>query len=269
VFCSRLRICSTDCTGSPLTESPDDVDADADAVKDDAPYGLRQLRVVQTCGCGDRGLEPSDRILGQQTQHEKLLRQRCVTPPASVNSGTASSIELRFAHRRPVDVAPFRGFFKAPLRFDAEQYAAVFSAAWLARALSGADPDLRRLLQEQINKLEHQHEDDFAAQVRSMLRHALVTGHAGADQIAALFLVDRRTLNRRLNAQGSGFQQIVDEVRFEIARQMLTDSAVDIVQIADLLGCANASAFTRGFRRWSGDTPATWRQQAEAKPGHP
>lgn len=173
-------------------------------------------------------------------------------------------IELRFAHRRPEDVSSFRRFFKAPLRFDAEQYAVVFSASWLARALPGTDPELRRLLQEQIDKLEHKHEHDFAEQVRSMLRHALVTGHAGAEQIAALFAVDRRTLNRRLQLQGTRFQQLVDGVSFEIARQLLGDSSMDIVQVADLLGYANASAFTRAFRRWSGQTPTQWREQAEA-----
>jgi AraC-like DNA-binding protein len=173
-------------------------------------------------------------------------------------------IELRFAHRRPEDAAPFRRFFKAPLRFDAEQYAVVFSASWLARALPSNDPELRRLLQQQIDRLESQHEDDFAEQLRSVLRHALVSGHAGADQIAALFAVDRRTLNRRLELQGTRFQQVVDEVSFEIARQLLGDSSMDIVQVADLLGYANASAFTRAFRRWSGDTPALWRGQAKA-----
>lgn len=177
-------------------------------------------------------------------------------------------IELRFAHRKPDDVAPFRRFFKAPLRFDAEQYAVVFSASWLARALPGTDPELRRLLQQQIDRLESRHEDDFAEQLRSVLRHALVTGHASAEQIAAFFSVDRRTLNRRLNAQGTGFQQIVDELSFEIARQMLANSAMDIVEVADLLGYANASAFTRAFRRWSGDTPASWREQAKANPGY-
>jgi AraC-like DNA-binding protein len=173
-------------------------------------------------------------------------------------------IELRFVHTKPTDVAPFRHFFKAPLRFDAEMYAVVFSASWLARALPATDPDLRHLLQAQIDRLETHHEGDFAEQVRSMLRHALVTGCSGADQIAALFSVDRRTLNRRLNAQGTRFQQVVDEVSFEIARQILTDSAMDIVQVADLLGYANASAFTRAFRRWTSDTPAAWRARSKA-----
>jgi AraC-like DNA-binding protein len=134
--------------------------------------------------------------------------------------------------------------------------------------LPGTDPELRRLLQQQIDRLESRHEDDFAEQLRSVLRHALVTGHASAEQIAAFFSVDRRTLNRRLNAQGTGFQQIVDELSFEIARQMLANSAMDIVEVADLLGYANASAFTRAFRRWSGDTPASWREQAKANPGY-
>src|SRR5450631_3141963 len=39
--------------------------------------------------------------------------------------------EIRFAHRKPEDVGPFRRFFRVPLRFDAEQYAVVFSAVWL------------------------------------------------------------------------------------------------------------------------------------------
>ena len=51
----------------------------------------------------------------------------------------------------------------------------------------------------------------------------------------------------------------MDESRFEIARQMLEDSAMEVSQLAALLDYSNASAFTRAFRRWSGTTPARWR----------
>ena len=168
-------------------------------------------------------------------------------------------VEVRFAHRTPKNVAPFRRFFLAPLRFDAEQYSVVFSATWLKRRLPGISPELRRLLQQQIDKLEARHGDDFPEQVRSVLRTSLVTGHSAADQVAALFSVNRRTLNRRLGAFGTGFQELVDEIRFEIARQMLEDSAMSVFEIATLLDYADASAFTRAFRRWSGTTPAQWR----------
>ena len=159
----------------------------------------------------------------------------------------------------PKDVGPFRRFFRVPVRFDSEQNAVLFSATWLARDLPETDAELRRLVQAEIVKLERRHGDDFPEQVRSVLRNALLTGHASADQIAAFFSIQRRTLHRRLNAFGTGFQEVADEVRFEIARQLLEDTAMDIGQIAVVLDYADASAFTRAFRRWSDTTPAQWR----------
>jgi AraC-like DNA-binding protein len=168
-------------------------------------------------------------------------------------------VEVQFAHRRPENVAPYRRFFRAPLIFDVDQYAVVFAADWLSRQLPDTDPQLRRLLQKQIDALEVRHGGDFLEQVRSVLRSALVAGHSTADQVAALFSMHARTLNRRLNASGIGFRELVDEGRFEIARQMLGDSAMNVRQIAAMLDYADASAFTRAFRRWSGTTPARWR----------
>ena len=168
-------------------------------------------------------------------------------------------VEVRFAHGMPEDAGPFRRLFRVPLRFDADENALVFSADWLSRSLPGADPELRRLLQKQIDALEARHGEDFPEQVRSVLRTALVTNHGKADQVAALFSMHSRTLNRRLNAFGTGFQELVDESRFEIARQMLEGSAMEVSQIAALLDYADASALTRAFRRWSGTTPAQWR----------
>jgi AraC-like DNA-binding protein len=175
--------------------------------------------------------------------------------------------ELRFAHRRPEDVGPFKRFFQAPLVFDADHYAVVFSADWLHRPLASDDPELRRLLQKQVDALEEVHGDDFPQQVRSVLRTALLTGHAKADQVAALFAVHPRTLHRRLNAFGTGYQEMVDACRFQIATQMLEDSAQEIGQIAAMLDYANASAFTRAFRRWSGTTPADWRASRNGAAG--
>jgi AraC-like DNA-binding protein len=167
--------------------------------------------------------------------------------------------EVRFAHDKPDDVTPFRRYFRAPLRFDAEENALVFSADWFGHALPGSDPLLRRLLQKQVDALEVQNGRDFPEQVRNVLRSSIVTGHARADQVAAIFSMHARTLNRHLNAFGISFRELADESRFEIARQMLETSAMEVAQIAAMLDYADASAFTRAFRRWSGTTPARWR----------
>ena len=69
----------------------------------------------------------------------------------------------------------------------------------------------------------------------------------------------RRTLSRRLKDGGSGYRGITNEIRFEIARQLLGDTEVPLGQIAAALDYSEASAFTRAFRRWSGETPTAWR----------
>jgi AraC-like DNA-binding protein len=169
------------------------------------------------------------------------------------------AIEVRLAHRKPNDVRPFRGFFRAPVVFDAEQNAVVFTADWLNHRLPETDPELHRLLLKEIDAIEARHGDNFPGQVRSVLRTALVTDRARSDQVAALFSMHSRTLSRRLNEFGTSFQALLDEGRFEIARQMLEESKMEVSQIAMTLDYADASAFTRAFRRWSGTTPAQWR----------
>jgi len=184
-----------------------------------------------------------------------------------------NAAEVRFAHRKPEDVRPFREFFRAPLRFDCEQGAVVFHSSWLRRRLREDDPDLRRLLEQHVEALEMKLGDDFAEQVRSILRTALLTDHASADEIASLFSMHSRTLHRRLAASGTGFRELVEESRFAIATQMLADTDADINHVALVLDYADASAFTRAFRRWSGSTPTQWRllqgrkRTARSRPG--
>jgi AraC-like DNA-binding protein len=169
--------------------------------------------------------------------------------------------EACFAHRQPDDVEAYRRVFQAPLRFDADRYGLVVAVRWLGRQLPEVDDALRRLLQQQVDALEARHGDDFPAQVRSVLQSALMTGDASAGSVGALFSMHSRTLHRHLADFGTSYRALVDETRFEIALQMLGDSSFEVRRIADMLGYADASAFTRAFRRWSGTTPALWRTQ--------
>jgi len=168
--------------------------------------------------------------------------------------------EVQFSRRVPGDVRPYRRFFGAPLRFDADLHAVVFSASWLSLRLPATDPILRSLLTQEIERLEHRHGGDFPDQVRSVVRSSLATGQVSAEHIAALFLMHSRTLARRLEAFGTGLRELLDETRLETARQMLEDTSLNIGQIAASLGYARASIFIRSFRRWTGTTPATWRR---------
>lgn len=171
-------------------------------------------------------------------------------------------IEASFAHRKPVNIEPFRNFFQVPVYFDAEHFALVFSRDWLRVCPAGADEEMQRLLQVQIDAIKAKHSLEFPNQVRSVLHSALITGHATEKQIAGLFSMTSRTFSRRLDEYDTGFHELVDECRFEIAQQVLKNTSLSIGQIGTSLGYSRASSFIRAFRRWSGSTPAQWREKS-------
>lgn len=171
--------------------------------------------------------------------------------------------EVHLSRRIPADVRPFQRFFDSPLRFDAEIHAVVFPSQLLGRMLPAVDAQLRRLLTREIENLERAHGDDFPEQLRSVLRASMATGRVSQAHVAALLSMQSRTLARRLARFGTGFRKLLDETRFETARQMLESTSLDIDQIAAALGYARSSVFIRSFRRWSGTTPAAWRAQRD------
>jgi AraC-like DNA-binding protein len=170
-------------------------------------------------------------------------------------------IEVRFAHRRPYDLSPYHRYFQAPMRFDSYESSLVFAASWLGRSLPDVGPELRALIRAQVELVEMQYQGDFPEQVRGILRTGLLSDHGSADKVAKLLSMHSRTLHRRLAAHGTNFRDLVDECRYEIARQMLRDTDADVGRIAYVLDYADTSAFARAFRRWSGTTPSLWRKR--------
>ena len=165
-----------------------------------------------------------------------------------------------FSHASPADARPFRSFFGVPLRFDSERTALVFPARWLAHRPAAADPELYQVFERRIEAIELRAGSDLVGDLRRMLRTLLVDGGGSVEEVAQRLALHRRTLNRRLQALGTSLHQIVEEIRFEIARQLVEHTQMPLVEVASALGYADASAFTRAFRRWSGRAPSAWRE---------
>jgi AraC-like DNA-binding protein len=162
--------------------------------------------------------------------------------------------------RQPLaDSGPYRRFLRAPVRFDQETAALVFPAYWLDHRIAGANPIFRQVFEAHIRELEAAGAGDWKENLRRMLRTELLTNQCSAATVADRFAIHRRTLSRHLRAEGAGFQSLVDETRFEIARQLLSQTRIPLSEVAVALGYSEASAFTRAFRRWSGQAPAAWR----------
>ena len=167
--------------------------------------------------------------------------------------------EVIFSHSRPPDLKPFQNHFQASLRFDAPRTGLLFPAHCLKHYLPGSNPKLRRLLEDRVAALEAEGAGDLVAQVRRILHNLVLDGHGSLGEVAQIFAVHRRTLNRRLRERGLTFKRLLDEVRYEIACQLLADTDLSVVELAAVLGYADDTAFSRAFRRWSGSPPTAWR----------
>jgi AraC-like DNA-binding protein len=165
--------------------------------------------------------------------------------------------EVLLPHGRPADLSPYRAQFHLVPQFDAEVAALRFSPSWLARPIAGADS---RLHHAAIRRIERMRRDDLVPRVMRALRLLMLGGHVSGEDTARMLSMHRRTLNRRLKAQGTTFQIVLDRVRLEAARQLLEGTRLPLDDIAASLGYASVSPFMRSFRRWTGMTPGQWRR---------
>jgi AraC-like DNA-binding protein len=82
------------------------------------------------------------------------------------------------------------------------------------------------------------------------------------DQVAALLGMHRRTLDRQLQRHGTGYGELVEAVKRDVARQLLRETALQVQQVAASLRFSSAANFATAFRRWTGVTPSEFRRGA-------
>ncbi len=167
--------------------------------------------------------------------------------------------EILTSRRAPGDTTPYRRFFGITPRFDAEQHALAFSTRLLARPVRGADRELRRILEKKVTAYWAVEQPSMTHTVSRMLRARVIFADTSLESIASELSIQPRTLNRRLQAEGKSFRELINEARFEVARQLLAGTRMDITDIALTLGYADPSGFTHAFQRWSGVAPSEWR----------
>jgi AraC-like DNA-binding protein len=89
-----------------------------------------------------------------------------------------------------------------------------------------------------------------------------------AASVAATLRLSLRTFHRRLRAEGTTFQRLLDEVRSSVAIEYLVNTTMPVEEIGNRLGMPDASNFRKAFRRWTGRSPGTYRDKSSLpRPG--
>lgn len=168
----------------------------------------------------------------------------------------------RFQHRAPADVEPHRRLLRAPLAFHAEGNGITFPAELLDAPVRSADPALGVLLDRHAADLLARlpPREDLVQRVRVQLLRALPGELPPIEAAARALGASTRTLQRALRAGGTTYQQVGDEVRRDLALGYL-EAQRTVSEVAFLVGFSEVAAFTRAFRRWTGELPSAYRRR--------
>jgi AraC-like DNA-binding protein len=171
--------------------------------------------------------------------------------------GDIEGLEAWFRHAKPGYAAEYARIIPLPCCFEASDNGIAGSAATLDNPLPQADSILNRLLEEQASEAlaSLPEYSDFAGRVREAIAQSVRSGEMGTDATAKRVGMSARSLRRQLKEQNLSHQQLLDEVRAEIARRSLR-SGLSPSEVAFMVGFSDASAFHKAFRRWTGLTPS-------------
>jgi AraC-like DNA-binding protein len=173
-------------------------------------------------------------------------------------------LELRLRRNAtPAMRAEFEAHFGCPIWFEDQEDSLLVPQEWVERPLPMANPQLAR--QNDLVVMEYLGRFDgasLAEKVRAELIARLPAGEPPRGEVAAALHLSEKTLQRRLRDEATSYQQVLDEVRRELAQQYLREGPVSVCEITFRLGFSDQSSFTRAFRRWTGLTPGEFRSQA-------
>ncbi len=176
-----------------------------------------------------------------------------------------SPVRVEFVQPRP-HVKTIERHFGCRVVSGAPRNAIVFRAADAQRPFVTRNAELLAMLAPQFEEELKQESGDenFVERVRIAIQQKLTGRRPTIEAIADALHISSRTLQRRLQDEGSSFQRVLEEARHHLARHYLNNSVLELNEAAYLLGYEDSNSFVRAFRTWEGVPPARWREKQRA-----
>jgi AraC-like DNA-binding protein len=160
--------------------------------------------------------------------------------------------------------ADHRLFFGAPVRFGQEVSRLAFDEAFLDLPIARSEKALKQFLRGAPANIlvRHRYDAGLAANVRARLRRQKPAEWPGVKELAQMLRMPPSTLRHRLGQEGQTYASLKEEIRRDLAIELLLDQSQKISEIALELGFAEPSAFHRAFRKWTAKSPGAYRRDA-------
>jgi AraC-like DNA-binding protein len=172
-------------------------------------------------------------------------------------------VAVGLTHRQPADLTEYGQRVGSRISFNQPANSITISAATLAMPMPNADPQLFKLVKRYCEEeIERQKVDDHPLnRIRETMIRCLQQGSFGPKHIAKEFGLTPSGLHRRLKAEGTSFQRLLDDTRRCLTHRYLLESSLKLTDIAARVGYSELSAFSRAARLWFGTSPRSFRRR--------
>ena len=203
-----------------------------------------------------------ERRLGLRLSNEATLASS-ISLARQVSPVPVAPVQVFMRHGAPGSVVAHEAWFGCPVQFDAGMDAILFSRETLAQPNILGDEGISRYLASRLDAelAEMTEEVTLVSRAKDAIAQAMNEGSPRMVDIARAVGLSARSFHRRLSEHGVSFQILTEETRRDLAIGLLRDDRHSLAEIAFLTGFAEQSSFTRAFKRWVGQTPASYRKE--------
>lgn len=197
-----------------------------------------------------------------QRQALELMLLRMFHIVVDSSGGRVTPDEVWFCHQPAADPARYRQRFGNAVRFGEQTSGFFIDEAALALPTANPDPQIHEIATFFVENRFPALVLPTTTRVRALVARLLDKAEeCTCDDIASRLGVHRRTLQRRLQEEGTCFETIKDEVRREVALHCLGEAGVPLSRVAEMLGYAEVSALSRSCNRWFQASPRQLRKE--------
>ncbi|MEO1262614.1 MAG: AraC family transcriptional regulator ligand-binding domain-containing protein [Bacteroidota bacterium] len=172
-------------------------------------------------------------------------------------------VSVSFRHDPPRDLKSHHACFNCPVHFNQDANFLCYKTADLNTPTAKADLSINKFLLERIEeeaKGIQVNPNKLVGEVKNLIKNALPSGIPSKEKIGRQLGMSNRTLTRRLSETGLTFRALIERTQQEISKDLLSHSSQSVSEIAFQAGFSEQSAFNRAFKRWTGKSPTTFRQ---------
>lgn len=154
--------------------------------------------------------------------------------------------------------------FNCDIEFGAEKTKVCFDVADLDKELPASNLELARESDKTVTEfLEKTAKVDLKSRVVAKLIEFLPSGDCSRERVAMSLHMTASTFHNKLKQEGTNYQDLLDQIRQELAEQYIGKDGLSMAEATYLLGFTDCSNFSRAFKRWVGMSPRDYRNSLE------